>query len=108
VGQFKKGQAPGPGRPKGMVSFEKRRLASAMREFFLAEGPMALQRIIRNRRNPSAAIRAIEVVLERGWGKAQVVVRLGGIEPGSPEAILLELAGQHIPLLGDGQDDEEG
>jgi|SRR5581483_3989452 len=91
-GRFGKGN---PGRPKGSLNWEKRKLADAARELFEKHCPDEILSILHGD-NDVVKMRCIEWLADRAYGKAPVVVR-AGIDPDSPEGILLMLANQTLP-----------
>lgn len=101
-----------PGKPKGAVSFEKRKLAAACRELVYKNAPDHFQKLFEDK-NPSVPLMkvrqdAIEWASDRGWGKAPQTINLGkGIDPNSPEGVLLQIAGQPIPQSSTESNDEE-
>lgn len=98
-GTFRPGN---PGKPKGAISWEKKKLADACRDLFERECPDQIIDILRSKNLP-VKMRCIEWLAERAYGKAPMVVR-HGLDPESPEGILLRLAGQTLP--GSGVDEE--
>lgn len=100
-GQFKPGNA---GKKKGTVSWEKRKLAEAAREMFEELAPKELRELIVQNRNLPVKLDAIRFLADRAYGKAPQTVRLG-MDPDSPEGILLKIAGQVLPGSTEGGDE---
>lgn len=92
-GKFAKGN---PGKKKGTLSWEKRKIADAARELFEQECPNQILLLLRQNKNLSVKLQTIEFLAERAYGKSPITVK-AGIDPDSPEGILLMLAGQPIP-----------
>jgi hypothetical protein len=101
-GKFGKGN---PGKPKGAVSWAFRKVSEAARELFEERGRAALIEIL-DGKDLGAKMRAIEFLADRAYGKAAAIVRLG-LDPESPEGILLTLANQPLPGAAAGNDDKE-
>jgi hypothetical protein len=104
-----------PGKPKGAVSFEKRKLAAACRELVEKNASTHFEQLFTDE-HPSVQLMkvrqdAIEWAAERGYGRAPLSVKLGGkIDPDSPEGVLLRIAGQNLPGAekNDDEDFEDG
>jgi hypothetical protein len=92
-GRFGKGN---PGKPKGAVSWEKRKIAEAAREMFEKHAPKEILALLHQNKNLAVKLGVIEFLAERAYGKAPIKVH-ASIDPDSPEGILLLLAGQPIP-----------
>ena len=92
-GKFAKGN---PGKKKGTVSWEKRKIADAARQMFEEHAPQEILFLLTQKKNLSVKLGVIEFLAERAYGKAPITVK-AGIDPDSPEGILLMLAGQPLP-----------
>jgi hypothetical protein len=92
-GRFGRGN---PGKPKGAVSWEKRKIAEAAREMFEEHAPEEIKFLLTQRTNLAVKLGVIEFLAERAYGKAPIKVH-ASIDPDSPEGILLLLAGQPLP-----------
>ena len=102
-GYFAKGNR---GKPKGTLSWVKRKVADAAREMFEEECPQQLRHLIRQNKNLAVKLRAIEILMDRAYGRAPLIVR-ASMDPNSPEGILLSIAGQTIPGFTPPDEDDE-
>jgi hypothetical protein len=94
-GRFAPGN-PG-GKLKSPTSKKTRAIAEVARELFDQYGTKTAKEIFESRGNFAVKERLIEFLVERGWGKAPQTIRLGGIDPNSPEGVLLAMSGQVLP-----------
>ena len=100
------------GRPPGRPATTRRAFAQMMRDL-CEEHLLILVNDVMRSRNTMAKLYLARFLAEYGYGKPldpHVHMQIGaGIDPNSPEGILLSLANQHIPrpLGEDDQEDED-
>jgi hypothetical protein len=95
-GRFTKGN-PG-GKLKAPVSARNRAIAEVCRELFEEFGDKTAREIFQSKNNWPVKVKLLELVIERGYGKSPLTVKLGNsIDPNSPEGVLLLAAGQSLP-----------
>lgn len=87
---------PNPGKPIGAVHFANRRIAEIAREYLDVAGDDAIRWLLEQRKNPAVLLATVEFLTERAEGKAPQVVK-HGLDPDSPEGILLALQNQALP-----------
>lgn len=102
--------SPGDPTPNFSGNVTRKEMARAMRDLFDERGIPALLKIL-NSRNNAAILGALRLIAEYGFGKPtdmRILARMEAPASITPEAILLEMAGQHVPreLAGTADDDE--
>lgn len=100
AGRFAAGN---PGKPPGATNWANRKIAIIAREYLDASADQAIEWLLKQRKNPAVLLATIEFLTERADGKAPQVVK-HGLDPDSPEGLLLAMSGQPLP----GQRGSEG
>jgi hypothetical protein len=95
---------PNPGKPKGATNWANRRIADVSREYLDKHADDVIAWLLGQRKNAGVLLETIKFLTERADGKAPQTIK-HGLDPDSPEGILLRMANQPIP--GQGDDDEE-
>jgi hypothetical protein len=94
----------GKGNPGGKLKKRHLQLAKSCRDLMDEFHVPTARAILTNKKESGKTkLAVLQFLAERGYGKSPQVIKTEGIEPGSPEAILLELTEQYIP----GSDAEE-
>lgn len=87
---------PNPGKPIGAKHWANRKIAEVARDYLDEGGDDAIRFLLTQRKNPAVLLATVEFLTERADGKAPQTVK-HGLDPDSPEGILLALAGQALP-----------
>lgn len=98
---------PNPGKPIGAKHWANRKVAEIARDYLDEGGDDAIRFLLTQRRNPAVLLQTIEFLTERADGKAPQVVK-HGLDPDSPEGMLLAMAGQALPGQRSGGSDDKG
>ena len=89
--------APGnPGKPAGAKHWANRKIATVAREYLDDYGDDVIAFLLSQRKNTGVLLETIKFLTERADGKAPQTVK-HGLDPDSPEGILLAIANQPLP-----------
>jgi hypothetical protein len=105
-GHFAKGTA---GRPHGAIAWKNRKIAQISRQYLDEYGDKVVAKLLTGERVPyDVRLATVKWLTDRSDGKAPQTIR-HGLDPDSPEGLLLALAGQAVPgqTKADGDDEEE-
>ncbi len=97
-----------PGKPAGAKNWANRKIAQVAREYLEEHGDNAIVELLTQRKNLGVLLETVKFLTERADGKAPQTIK-HGLDPDSPEGILLALAGQALPgQVGGSSDDKNG
>jgi len=87
---------PNPGKPIGATNWSNRKIAEIARDYLDRGGDDAIRFLLTQRKNPAVLLATVEFLTERADGKAPQVVK-HGLDPESPEGMILAMCGQALP-----------